>query len=111
MKVLMITTELSPFVKVGGLADVAGALPKGIIELGHEVRMVCPLYGCVERESNWIRYDRPLYVHLGVEAMQANVWETRLPGTVIDTYFIEYDAYYADPDVYEGPAAERHGKR
>ena len=109
MKVLMITTELSPFVKVGGLADVAGALPKGLTDLGHEVRIVCPLYGCVERESSWIRYDMPLHVYLGPETIQAYVWETRLPGTVIDTYFIEYDAYYVDPDIYEGPAAERHG--
>lgn len=44
MKVLMVTSECAPFVKTGGLADVAGALPGALAALGVEVKTVLPAY-------------------------------------------------------------------
>ena len=44
MKILFATSECVPFVKTGGLADVAGALPKQLKKLGAEVRVILPLY-------------------------------------------------------------------
>ena len=43
MKILFATSECVPFVKTGGLADVAGALPKQLKKLGAEVRVILPL--------------------------------------------------------------------
>jgi starch synthase len=42
-------SEVVPFAKSGGLADVAGALPKALSELGHEVRVVMPRYYVVDK--------------------------------------------------------------
>ena len=42
MKVLFVTVEMSPFAKVGGLADVAGSLPKALVGQGHDVRVIMP---------------------------------------------------------------------
>ncbi len=45
MKILFVTAELYPLAKVGGLGDVAYALPKALREIGHDVRVVMPKYG------------------------------------------------------------------
>lgn len=48
LKVLMLAAEIVPFTKVGGLADVVGALPKALQALGHDVRLVMPRYRQVD---------------------------------------------------------------
>ena len=51
LKVLFVTSEVYPFVKTGGLADVSSALPQAISEMGHEVRIVVPKYGAVDERK------------------------------------------------------------
>ncbi|MFH1684590.1 MAG: glycogen/starch synthase [Candidatus Margulisiibacteriota bacterium] len=51
MKILFVSSEVVPFAKTGGLADVAGALPKAIRKLGHDIRVFMPLYKKVDREN------------------------------------------------------------
>src|SRR3989442_1792898 len=50
LKILILAAEAVPFAKVGGLADVVGALPKALQELGHDVRLVMPRYGQIKPE-------------------------------------------------------------
>lgn len=50
MKILYLTSEARPFIASGGLADVAGSLPKALCDLGHECRVVLPLYSDVKPE-------------------------------------------------------------
>lgn len=52
-RVLFVSAEVAPFAKVGGLADVAGSLPKPLRHIGEDVRVVMPLYGFLDQQ----RYD------------------------------------------------------
>ena len=45
MKILFVTPECAPFVKTGGLGDVAAALPRALLALGHDVITLMPAYG------------------------------------------------------------------
>lgn len=53
MKVLVVSVEAMPFAKVGGLADVVGALPKALRDQGHDARVVMPLYRMIEDDVRW----------------------------------------------------------
>lgn len=48
MNVLFLTSEAVPFIKTGGLADVAGSLPKELKKAGVDIRVVLPLYGTID---------------------------------------------------------------
>ncbi len=48
LRVLFIASEGVPYIKTGGLADVIGALPKALARLGHDVRVVLPLYKAID---------------------------------------------------------------
>ena len=51
IRVVFCTTEIVPFSKVGGLADVMGALPDSLEQLGCEVTIITPLYASIDRKA------------------------------------------------------------
>jgi starch synthase len=51
----MVAAEGLPFIKTGGLADVVGSLPISLTELGHEVKVVLPLYRKLLKNISTIR--------------------------------------------------------
>ena len=55
LKVLFVSPEVVPFAKTGGLADVAGALPKALKVLGCDVRLVMPLYQAVRQGKHGLK--------------------------------------------------------
>ncbi len=103
MNIFFVTPEVHPIVKVGGLGDVVGALPKYLKKLGHDVRVICPAYGCIKNRENWIGYDIPLEVWIGHEKRLCKVWESRLPNSDVPIYFIEYNIFFGRPEVYDSP--------
>jgi starch synthase len=77
MNVLFLAAEAAPFVKVGGLADVAGSLPEALRALGHDVRLAIPGYGAID----WLRFAPVRRTRFDVPhawgAQSAEIWETR----------------------------------
>ena len=54
MQIVMVGSEVAPFSKEGGLADVIGALPAALGELGQDVRIISPLYRGVRQKAEQI---------------------------------------------------------
>jgi starch synthase len=101
MKILMISTEVAPFAKTGGLGDVVGALSKELAGLGHEVRVVCPLYGFLRPGPAWRAFEGVVSVHLGFGIEEfCRVWRTPLPGSDAEMNFIEFGRYFGRPGIY-----------
>jgi starch synthase len=83
MDIVLVSPEVVPFSKVGGLADVAGALPKSLRALGHKVTVVTLLYGCIDTGAHAIaRRLTKLKVPLAGEIVGVEVHEARLPSGV-----------------------------
>ena len=55
MRVALLTTEAVPFAKTGGLADVAGALPKALVDLGIHMDLIMPKYGTIDAEQHGLK--------------------------------------------------------
>ena len=65
-KILFATSECVPFIKTGGLADVAGALPKALNKDEFDVRVILPNYLCIpEKFRNEFEYLGHFYLGLG----------------------------------------------
>ncbi len=91
LKVLILAAEIVPFAKVGGLADVVGALPKALKALGHDVRLVMPRYRQVDPERFQLNtvldavsvsmgnFQVPVSVHQGIIGDQIPVYMIDAP--------------------------------
>jgi len=101
MKILMIATEVTPFAKTGGLGDVVAALSKELAALGHEVRVVCPLYGFLKPGPAWKAFEGVVSVHLGMGREEfCRAWRAPLPDAAAEVHFIEFQRYYARQGIY-----------
>jgi starch synthase len=83
MEILFVTTELAPYVKVGGLADVSAALPKALRGLGHKVTVVMPRLPAFEDAGLLLaRRLTPLSITLGNGKVDVTVFDGRLSSQV-----------------------------
>lgn len=98
MNILFASAEVSPFAKVGGLADVAGSLPKAIKEKGHDIRVMMPAYGSIDYE----KYDivdlpnPPIIVQMGGRDIPISFKYGKLPGSDVTIYFLANDEYFGN---------------
>src|SRR5882762_8610426 len=101
MKILLASSEVHPYSKTGGLADMVGALARTLARLGHQVGLVTPLYlGIRERFPQLKRLDLPLDLPLGLRQVQGEVW-TLEPGDGLTIYFIDQAAFYQRSELYQ----------
>jgi starch synthase len=99
LKILFVTSEIVPFVKTGGLADVSAALPQMLAEMGHEVRIVIPKYGAVDDRKFKIHEVvrlKDLKVKIGDKDVVFSLKSCFLPGQKIrvQIYFLDNHEYY-----------------
>jgi len=112
LKVLITASECAPFVKVGGLADVIGSLPKALKELGVDVRVVIPLYEKIRnskfppdslrdsKRAGEIRNGNSNFKVKFEGTEEVGVYESKLPDSEVPIYFLENQKYLSGGGVY-----------
>ena len=83
IKVLFASSECSPFVKVGGLADVVGSLPVELNKQGVDARVIIPLYKKIKvKYSDKLQFLGWKMVHMGWRSLYAGLFSLEVNGVV-----------------------------
>ena len=100
MKILLASSELHPYSKTGGLADMVGALSKTLARNGHQVGVVTPLYlGLRERFPGIRRLDFPLDLPLGNLRVPGEIWTLQHENLTV--YFVDQPGFFQRPTLYQ----------
>lgn len=105
LRIASISSEVAPFSKTGGLADVARSLPKAIHRLGHQVIVITPLYARVINKSTHKLKElfHEIKVEVGGQSIVVNYWQGYLMEG-LPVYFIEQKDYFGAKQKIYGAA-------
>ena len=101
MHVVFAASEGVPFAKTGGLADVAGALPRALERQGHHASLFLPAY-----RRTWtagpelVDTGVTLQIPVGARLVEGRVHESRLPGSDVRVYLIDQPGYFDRDGLY-----------
>lgn len=107
--VLFLSTEVYPYAKTGGLADVSAALPQELRMLGHDVRVLMPKYGFIGEKKQKIHLINRLQgvdFQIGDKSLVANIKSSAIltQKTRIQMYMLESEEYFQRMGLYVDPA-------
>ncbi len=106
MKILFASSEAVPFAKTGGLADVSGALPRALSQLGHEVTLILPKYRQVDEQKHHLnKTGMVLRVPVSQRVETAEVYAVE-QGPRLRTLFVGQETYYDREQLYGTPSGD-----
>ncbi len=107
LKILMVSSEVVPFAKTGGLADVAGSLPKALAivgndNLGNDVRVVMPCYKQIESGAYRMDFPVPFKNRFETAIIRENAIESNYMGRSrsIPVYMVDNHHYFYRDRMY-----------
>ncbi len=106
LNVVMLAAEAVPYVKVGGLGDVVGALPKALEKLGVKPTILIPAYKSINHDEFGIRPCEAVpgfSLGMGSGSVHAEVYQARIPYTGIDVFLIGCVDYFYRDGIYDDP--------
>jgi len=112
LNILFLSSEVEPFAKTGGLADVSGALPQAIKQNEHEIRVMMPRYGCInERRSKLHEMIRlkDIEIPMGPKPYLASVKSSFIVNNQIkvQTYFLDNAHLFGRSGLYVHPDTKK----
>ena len=106
LNILFAASEVTPFAKTGGLADVAGSLPAALARLGHQIVIVMPFYRSVREGSfNLVRQDKSLVIPFKGQSLRAGVYKARSKRNT-QFYFVQRDEFFDRSGLYGTPEGD-----
>lgn len=100
MKVLMVSAEVEPFAKTGGLGDVVGSLPKALNKSNVNTRVIMPLYGQISSKyKEKMKYLGYIYVDVGWRHQYCGIYSLRHQYTTY--YFVDNEFYFKRDKFYD----------
>jgi starch synthase len=109
-KILFLASEVEPFAKAGGLADVTGALPKALKGLNQEIRLMIPKYKFINERKYILREVirlREIPVTINGKTEIANIKSAFLPDSKVQIYFIDIGNFFSRPGIYVDPKTKK----
>ncbi|MDL1893688.1 glycogen synthase [Sphingobacteriales bacterium CHB3] len=103
MNIAIAASECVPFAKAGGLADVAGALPKYLRTLGCDVKVFLPKYNTIDESKYDLHYEYAIGeipVRVAGAAWPVHVSRANLPGSDVPVYFIDCPHFFHRGRIY-----------
>jgi starch synthase len=101
MKILFAASEAVPFAKTGGLADVAGVLPKAFARLGHEVKLIMPLYRKIDKNQFSLVAGPTTKVKLGSVEHNVTFYTAANPGLSMEVVFVDIPELFDRDELYQ----------
>ena len=100
-RICFAASEIAPFAKTGGLADVGAALPAVLHRMGHDVRPFVPLYGSIDRRGlQPVEFAQRVAVTMGGRTYTFSLWTTPLAPDGPPAYFVDCPELYSRAHIY-----------
>lgn len=101
MNILLASSEVVPFSKTGGLADVSGALPIALAQSGQQVAVITPAYRSALASGQPISATGiELEIPIGSRVVPGRILASKLPGSNVPVYLVDQPDYYDRPALY-----------
>ena len=103
LRICLVSSELAPLAKTGGLADVSSALTTYLHESGHDVRTLIPRYKRVDEAGIEIRPVEALadmVIRFGDRDVRCGIDRGTIPGTKTPVYLLRCPAFYGRDSIY-----------
>ncbi|NOY59799.1 MAG: glycogen synthase GlgA [Calditrichaeota bacterium] len=103
LRILFLSSEVAPFTKTGGLADVSSALPKALFDMGHDVRVLTPKYGSISDRKYILREVirlKKIPIQMGGKEHITSAKSAFIPDAKVQIYFLEYKPFFGHQDLY-----------
>jgi starch synthase len=100
MNILLVSSEVHPYSKTGGLADMIGALAKSLAKAGHKVGVVTPLYLGLREHLPDLKFAQLLDLPLGAQRIHGEIW-TIEPQQGLTIYFLDQPGFYHRTALYQ----------